>query len=153
MKKCRFYSVIADEVTDTVNRKHLSLVTCYFDPESKTAAERLLDFSACHLGVFGNAIAETILDLLQKNDLDPELLRGRGYDGASNMTGKVKGAAAIITSKHPLALYFHCASHQLNLAVIKSVELISVKNLMGTCKKLHDFFMYILNASKNWRMR
>ena len=56
------------------------------------------------------------------------------------MAGKVKEAAAIITSKHPLALYFHCASHQLNLAVMKSAELISVKNLMGTCKIPHDFF-------------
>ena len=63
-------------------------------------------FTACHLGVTGHAIAETILDLLQKNHLDPKLLRGQGYDGASNMAGKVKGAAAIITSKHPVAFFF-----------------------------------------------
>ena len=136
-------------MTDAANREQLSLVIRYFDPESKTAAEGLLDFAACHLGVTGHAIAATISDLLQKNHLDPKRLRGQGYDGASNMGGKVKGAAAIITSKHPLALYFHCASHQLNLAVMKSAELISVRNLMSTCKKLHDFFMYILNASKN----
>ena len=141
VKKCRFYSVIADEVTDAANREQLSLVIRYFDPESKTASERLLDFTACHLGVTGHAIAETILDLLQKNHLDPKLLRGQGYDGASNMAGKVRGAAAIIISKHPLALYFHCTSHQLNLAVMKSAELIRVKNWMGTCKKLHDFFL------------
>ena len=127
MKKCRFYSVIADKVTDAANREQLSLVIRYFDPESKTAAERLLDFTACHLGVTGHAIAETILNLLRKNHLDPKLLRGQGYDGGSNMAGKVKRAVAIITSKHPLALYFHCASHQLNLAVMKSAELISVK--------------------------
>ena len=153
VKKCRFYSVIADEVTDAANTEQLSLVIRYFNPESKTAVERLLDFTAYHLGVTGHAIAETILDLLHKNHLDPKLLRGQGYDGASNMAGKVKGAAAIITYKHPLALYFHCASHQLNLAVMKSAQLISDKNLMGTCKKLHDFFMYILSASKNKRMR
>ena len=140
VKKCRFYSVIADEVTDSANREQLSLVICYFDPESETAAERLLDFTACQLGVTGHAIAETILNLLQKNHLDLKLLRGQGCDGASNTAGKVKRAAAIISSKHPLALYFHCASHQLNLAVMKSAELISVKNLMDTCKKLHDFF-------------
>ena len=121
MKKCRFYRVIADEVTDAANREQLSLVFRYFDPESKTAAERLLDFTACHLGVTGHEVAETILDLLQKNHLDPKLLRGQGYDGASNMAGKVKGAAAIITSKYSLALYFHWASHQLNLAEMKSL--------------------------------
>ena len=138
VKKCRFYSVIADEVTDSANREQLSLVIRCFDPELKTAAERLLDFTVCQLGVIGHAIAETILDL-QKNHLDSKLFRGQEYDGASNMAGKVKKAAAIITSKPPLALYFHCASHQLNLAMMKSAELISVKNLMGTCKKLHDF--------------
>ena len=138
VKKCRFYSVIADEVTDAANREQLHLVIRYFDPESKTAAERLLNFTACHLGVTGHVIAETILDL-QKNHLDPKLLRGQGYDGASNMAGKVEEAAGIVTSKHALALYFHCASHQLNLAAMKSAELISVKNLMSTCKKLHDF--------------
>ena len=83
-------------MTDAANREQLSLVIRYFDPESKTAAERLLDFTACHLGVTGHAIAEPILDLLQKNHLDPKLLRGQGYDGASNMAGKVKGAAAVI---------------------------------------------------------
>ena len=128
VKKCRFYSVIADKVTDAANREQLSLVIRYFDPKSKTAAERLLHFSACHLGVTGHAIAETTSDLLQKNHLDPKRLRGQGYDGASNMAEKVKGAAAIITSKHPLALYFHCAYHQLNLGVMKSMELISVRN-------------------------
>ena len=61
MKKCRFYSVIADEVTDSANREQLSLAIRYFDPESKTAAERLLHFTACQLGVTGHAIAETIL--------------------------------------------------------------------------------------------
>ena len=126
-------------MTDAANREQLSLVIRYFDPESKTAAERLLNLTACHLGVTGFGIAETILDLLQKNHLDPKLLRGQEYDGASNLAGKVKGAAAIITSKHSLALYFHCASHQLNLAVMKSAELISAKNLMGTCKNYMIF--------------
>ena len=66
VKKCRFYSVIADEVADSANREQLSLVIRYFDPESKTAAERLLDFTACQLGITGHATAETILHLLQK---------------------------------------------------------------------------------------
>ena len=54
------------------------------------AAERLLDYIECQLGITGHAIAETILSLLQKKHLDPKLLRGQGYDSASNMAGKVK---------------------------------------------------------------
>ena len=94
LKKCRFYCVIADKVTDLANREQLSLVIRYYDLESKTVAERLLDFTACQLGVTGLAIAKTILQLLQKNHFDPKLLRGQGYDGTSNMAGKVKGAAS-----------------------------------------------------------
>ena len=88
MKKRRFYRVIADEVTDPANEEQLSLVIRYFDPDSKTIAQRLPEFSACHLGISGQAIAEKILGLLQKNGLDPALLRGQGYDGARNMAGK-----------------------------------------------------------------
>ena len=55
VKKCRFYSVIADEVTDAANREQLSLIIRYFDHESKTAAERLLDFTqGCGSGSGGS---------------------------------------------------------------------------------------------------
>ena len=136
----RFYSVIADEVTDSANKEQLSLVLRYLNPETGKIAEDLVDFAECDMGITGQAVAEKILHLLQKFNLDPTLLRGQGYDGASNMAGKTRGAAAIITAQYPLALYVHCASHQLNLAVVKSAEVTSVRNMMGTSKKLHDFF-------------
>ncbi len=56
------------------------------------------------------------------------------------MEGKTREAATIITAQYPLALYVLCVYHQLNLAVIKLAEVTSVRNVMGTCKKLHDFF-------------
>ena len=39
------------------------------------------------------------------------------------MAGSVNGAAALFTADYPLALYLHCASHCLNLAVVKSLQL------------------------------
>ena len=47
--------------------------------------------------------------------LDMSKLRGQGYDGAANMTGRCNGAAKLILCKYPKALYFHCTSHKLNL--------------------------------------
>ena len=41
------------------------------------------------------------------------------------MCGNIKGAATIITTQYPLALYLHCASHCLNLVVVKSLKDIS----------------------------
>ncbi len=92
------------------------------------------------MGITGQAVAENILHLLQKFNLDPRLLHWQGYDGAGNMAVKTWGAAAIITAQYPLALYVHCASHQLNLVVVRSAEVTSIRNMMGTSKKLHDFF-------------
>jgi hypothetical protein len=52
---------------------------------------------------------------------------GQAYDGAANMSGKHNGAAAIIRSKYPQAVYVHCKAHQLNLALMKSCT--SVKEI------------------------
>ena len=46
--------------------------------------------------------------------------RGQAYDGASNMSGRLRGTAAIIRQTHPLAVYQHCHSHILNLRLMKS---------------------------------
>ena len=45
--------------------------------------------------------------------------RGQGYDGGGNMAGVHNGCDALITKEYPLAIYFHCASHRLNLSVQK----------------------------------
>lgn len=125
VRESKFYPVIADEVTDSANKEQLSLVLRYLNPETGEIAEDLVEFTECDMGITGQAVANYILHLLQKFNLDPTLLRGPRYDGAGNMAGKTRGAAAIITAQYPLALYVHCASHQLNLAVIKSAEVTS----------------------------
>ena len=45
--------------------------------------------------------------------------------------GSVNGTAALITAQYPLALYLHCTSYCLNLAVVKSLQVTSVRNMMG----------------------
>ena len=47
------------------------------------------------------------------------------------MAGSVNGTAALITADYPLALYLHCASHCLNFAVVSSLQITSVRNIMG----------------------
>ena len=51
----------------------------------------------------GEALADKMLGFVTDH-LDPSKLRGQAYDGASNMSGKRNGAAARISSVHPLAL-------------------------------------------------
>lgn len=54
---------------------------------------------------------------LNSCEINCDFLYGQGYDGAANMAGKFNGAQTIIRSKHPKALYVHCAAHSLNLAI------------------------------------
>jgi len=56
----------------------------------------------------GEAIALNILENLEL-----------AYHGADAMAGQSKGAAACTRYKHPKTIYMHCASHRLNLCVVK----------------------------------
>ena len=47
--------------------------------------------------------------------LDISGLRGQGYDGGSNMAGKINGLQQKMLKKNLIALYFHCIGDQLNL--------------------------------------
>ena len=43
-------------------------------------------------------------------------------------------------SDYPLAVYLHCASHTLNLAVVKSLDVQCVRNMIGVVNKVSTFF-------------
>ena len=72
--------------------------------------EDFITFLECDMGITGQCLADKILGYLHSCGLDLNKLRGQAYDGAGNMAGSVRGTAALITTKYPLALYFHCAS-------------------------------------------
>ena len=55
------------------------------------------------------------------------------------MAGSVNGTAALIAVDYRMALYLHCASHSLNLAVVKSLQITSVRNMMGVVKRVFQF--------------
>ena len=117
IREAQFFSVIADEATDSANDEQLSISIRFV--EGGTPCEKFLSFHECDSGVTGEAIASYILTQLSKWQLPPQFLRGQAYDGAGAMAGRSKGAAACITSLHPKALYTHCAAHRLNLCVVK----------------------------------
>ena len=56
------------------------------------------------------------------------------------MSGSVNGTAALISSQYPHALYLHCVSHCLNLAVVKSLDEASVRNMIGVVNRVSIFF-------------
>ena len=102
--------------------------------------ERFVDFILCDTGLSGRALADKILEALQEYGLDVGNIRGQAYDGAGNMAGKCRGAAACIQSACPKAVYVHCAAHTLNLCVVAACGVQLVKNMMGTMVEICLFF-------------
>lgn len=54
--------------------------------------------------------------------------------------GLINGAQAIYKKEASEAVYFHCSSHCLNLALTHASSIPPVKNMMGTLTRLGLFF-------------
>lgn len=89
--------------------------------------------------VTGEKLTALIVDKLQELGLDINNLRGQGYDGGSNMAGKFQGVQARIKQLNPLAVYIHCASHQLNLALTHACAEPSIRNASGVINEVINF--------------
>ena len=69
-------------------------------------------------------------------------MRGQGYDGAANMSGKYNGVQARIKELVPGAEYTHCQAHNLNLCIIHACEESLVRNMIDTAQKIAFVFDY-----------
>ncbi len=58
------------------------------------------------------------------------------------MSGKYRGAAAIIQHDYPKALYVHCVSHVLNLCVVAACSIQAIRNMYGVMEEICLFFNY-----------
>jgi len=90
IRQAKFYSVIADEASDSANDEQLAISIRYVDT-SGNAQEWFLGFSECNSGVTGNAIAENSTSNLGSWQLELTNMCGQAYDGAGAMSGATKG--------------------------------------------------------------
>ena len=132
--------MIADEVTDASNKEILSLVLSNVDSDTLLVREDSVGLFECDSGITGCGLANKITSCLHSLNLDLSNLRGQVYDGAGNIAGCVNGTATLITNEYPQALYLQCASHCLNLAVVKSLKVTSVHNMMNVVESVYHFF-------------
>ena len=87
----------------------------------------------------GKDLASTILTQLSQLGLNLEHIRGQGYDGASNMSGKCHGVQARVKVLYPLAMYIHCCNHVLNRVISTSSQLPVIRNAMATISDICVF--------------
>ena len=116
VRKAKYFSILANEVADVSNTEQLSLVLRFVD-ESNEIREEFVDFLPSKDGTSVQALADLILARIREYGLDPAFIRGQGYDGAGNTSGKFRGYAALISQSCPRAVYIHCYSHVMNLCI------------------------------------
>lgn len=134
------FALSADEATDVSNTEQLAVVLRTVS--SKGAInERLLEYIDLD-SITGKAVAKALLDCLTKHNIDIEDCRAQTYDGAANMSGKNNGCQALIKERQPLAVYNHCSSHRLNLALNSTSKVAEFKIMMENIKRLGIFFTY-----------
>ena len=59
-----------------------------------------------------------------------------------NMSGARSGCKTIIQKSAPLAQYFHCASHRLNLAVVSACKIPALRNAESYIGEIARFFSF-----------
>ena len=115
-----FYSLMADEVTDSSNREQvvvcLRWVDQHFEPHEEFVGLHVVNTVASDM------ITAVLKDVLLCMNLSLSNCRGQCYDGASNMSGRRSGVAVQLSSEEPRAIYTHCYGHALNLAAADTIK-------------------------------
>ncbi|XP_065316745.1 zinc finger MYM-type protein 1-like [Gordionus sp. m RMFG-2023] len=126
------FSILADETTDIVGIEQMSLCARYVDThKNNIIKEMFLQFIPVS-SMTGSALA----------DLNINMIRGQGYDGALAMSGQFNGLQAFIKKKFPTAIYVYCAAHSLNLAISDSCSLPLISNCLGKISSIYEMFRY-----------
>ena len=135
----KMFAIMADEAADFSNKENLSLVLRFVD-SSANIREEFVGFHLCGEETTGEAIKDLILKSINDLGLNMDDCRGQSYDGAGNMAGRYVGASTLIQRQFQKVVYVHCMNHRLNLCVANTCSLPLVRNMMGTVRKLSEFF-------------
>ena len=120
IQKARYFSVMADEVTDSANKEQV--VVCLRSIDEQFEAHE--DFVGLYQVVLikSTSIVEVLKDTIIRLNLAISNCRGQCYDGAANMAGIRNGVAVQMCAEEPRAMYSRCYGHALNLAASDTVK-------------------------------
>ncbi|XP_009804687.2 uncharacterized protein [Nicotiana sylvestris] len=111
-----FFGILVDESKDISHKEQMALVKRYVNKREEVI-ERFLGI--VHVNdTSALSSQKTIYDLLLDHSLSSSKLRGQGYDGASNMQGRINGLKSLILQDVPSAYFVHCFAHQLQLTLV-----------------------------------
>ena len=115
VKNKEFYSCLADGTQDVTTQEQLSVVFRVVNDQFQ-AYDIFAGFVSLN-ATDGQTIATSLKNITFQLGIDFKKCRGLGFDGASNMSGALQGAQALLRREYPFAHYFHCANHRLDLVL------------------------------------
>ncbi|XP_018406788.1 PREDICTED: 52 kDa repressor of the inhibitor of the protein kinase-like, partial [Cyphomyrmex costatus] len=137
------FSLLADETADISGIEQLSIGVRFVEKNNDSVSTRICEEFLGFVPLEklnAEHIALEILSFCKRNDINMSKLVGLGFDGCSTMAGTEGGVQRLIRDKHNKALFFHCASHRLNLVVNDLNIVRGVQNTVGTIKDVIKFF-------------
>jgi hypothetical protein len=98
-----------------------------------------------------------LIPTLEGWGLDLKTLVGQGYDGAAVMSGSKNGVHKKVFDSYRNAIYVHCRSHVLNLALAGACTSVdSVRDLFDNVAKITSFLgdgakrEYVYRSCSDW---
>lgn len=130
VQESKYYSVECDEITSH-KHSYMSIVLRYVF--NNVIYERVIGLKKV-VSLTGKSLCDVLVQELGKLQIPLCNMVGKGFDGASNMSGKEKGMQQQLTDAGAtLSLYFHCFAHCLNLVLEKCAETLQpVKDVFST---------------------
>ena len=142
LKASKIFALILYEASDISNKEQLPFCLRFVDSNNDKRDE-FLKCIHCDEGVAGRDLFEGVTNTLSEFGLDLMNCKGEGYDEAGGMEGKVTSLSGIALQSNKLALYRHCHSHRLNLAVNSLTRIIGFRNVIDATKGI----LFFLNLS------
>ena len=111
-----YFAILANETSGVYQNEHLALCLQYVDNKG-WVVERFL--GVVHVENTTSLTLKTAIEkLLMKHSLSLSMVRGQGYDGASNMKGHANGLKKLIMNDCLSAYYVHYFAHQLQITLV-----------------------------------
>jgi hypothetical protein len=138
VKASKLYSIIADEAAGSSHKEQMSLVLRFVDIDMNIQ-EDFIAFLQCRWGLTGEQLAKLILEALNNLTLSIDDCRRQCYDSTGAVAGHINGLSANILHINEKALYTHCYSNRLNLAICDSLTVAEVNTMMKHVKEVSHF--------------
>ena len=114
IQKAKYFSLMADEVTDVSNREQVAICIRWVDIDFQPH-EEFIGLKKANT-IAGVKLVVILKDSLLRMNLNISDCRGQCYDEAANMCGVRNGVATQNSWEESRAIFVHCYGHALYLA-------------------------------------